>query len=149
MTANQVQREGVRRDKIIIMRVDEETKQLMRRVAANRRRSIARTTVELYRQADGQHVREQEEHDSPTVRELRRIRGEIWRIGININQIARLTNTELGATHEDVTTIRNQVERCDRIIAGIDRIISSGSGLSDEEERANESAPDMKRSPGA
>lgn len=128
MNANQIHHEGVRRDKIINLRVDEETKQLMRRVASERRESIARATVELFRQADGQQSIERKEHDSPTVRELRRIRSEIWRIGVNVNQIARLTNTELGATHEDVATIRNQVERCDRIIAGIDRIISSGPG---------------------
>lgn len=124
MTVNQIQVEGVRRDRTIIMRVDAETKQLMRRVAEKRHQSIARTTVELYRQADGQRVREQEEHDSPTVEELRRIRSEIWHIGHNINQIARLTNTELGATHEDVTTIRNQVDRCDRIIAGLDGLMA-------------------------
>lgn len=147
MTANQIHREGVRRDRIINLRVDEETKQLMRRVASERRESIARATVELFRQADGQQVRQQKEEDSPMVRELRRIRGEIWRIGVNVNQIARLTNTELGATHEDVTIIRSQVDRCDRIVAGIDRIIASG--LCEGEERAGEPDPDMKRSPGA
>ena len=150
MTANQIQREGMRRDRIIIMRVDEETKQLMRRVASERRQSIARAAVELFRQADGQQVREQEERDSPTVEELRRIRSEIWHIGHNINQIARLTNTELGAMHEDVTTIRNQVDRCERIIAGIDRIISSG--LRDDEDQADrigKPKPGVGRSPGA
>lgn len=147
MAANQIQREGVRRDRIINLRVDEETKQLMRRVASERRESIARATVELFRQADGQQVRQQKEEDSPKVRELRRIRSEIWRIGINVNQIARLTNTELGATHEDVAVIRSQVDRCDRIVAGIDRIIASG--LREGEERAGEPDPDMKRSPGA
>lgn len=124
MTANQIQREGVRRDRIIIMRVDEETKQLMRRVSSERGQSIARATVELFRQADGQRVRQRKEEDSPTVRELRRIRSEIWRIGINVNQIARLTNTELGATHEDVTVIRNQIERCNKIIAGLDNLVT-------------------------
>ena len=150
MTVNQMQVEGVRRDRTIIMRVDAETKQLMRRVAAERRQSIARTTVELYRQADGQQVWEQKEHDSPTVEELRRIRSEIWRIGHNINQIARLTNTELGAAHEDVTTVRNQVDRCERIMAGIDRIISAG--LRDDGDRADrvgKPKPDAARSPGA
>lgn len=147
MTANQIQREGVRRDRIIIMRVDEETKQLMRRVSSERGQSIARATVELFHQADGQRVRQRKEEDSPTVRELRRIRSEIWRIGINVNQIARLTNTELGATHEDVTVIRGQIDRCDRIVAGIDRIIASGPG--DGEERAGEPDPETTRSPGA
>lgn len=147
MAANQIQREGVRRDRIINLRVDEETKQLMRRVASERRESIARAAVELFRQADGQQAIERKEHDSPMVRELRRIRSEIWRIGINVNQIARLTNTELGATHEDVAVIRSQVDRCDRIVAGIDRIIASG--LREGEERVGEPDSDMKRSPGA
>ena len=147
MAANQIQREGVRRDRIINLRVDEETKQLMRRVASERRESIARATVELFRQADGQQVRQQKEEDSPKVRELRRIRGEIWRIGINVNQIARLTNTELGATHEDVAVIRSQVDRCDRIVAGIDRIIADRADA--VEERAGEPDPETTRSPGA
>ena len=77
MKANQIQRKSVRRDMTITMRVDAETRQLMRRVAAKRRQSIARTTVELYRQAGGQLVREREERDSPTVEELRGIRSEI------------------------------------------------------------------------
>lgn len=77
MKANQIQRKSVRRDMTITMRVDAETRQLMRRVAAKRRQSIARPTVELYRQAGGQLVREREERDSPTVEELRRIRSEI------------------------------------------------------------------------
>ena len=124
MTANQIQREGVRRDRIIIMRVDEETKQLMRRVSSERGQSFARAAVELFRQADGQQAIGRKEHDSPMVRELRRIRSEIWRIGINVNQIARLTNTELGATHEDVTVIRNQIERCNKIIAGLDNLVT-------------------------
>ena len=147
MTANQIQREGVRRDRIIIMRVDEETKQLMRRVSSERGQSIARAAVELFRQADGQQAIERKEHDSPMVRELRRIRSDIWRIGINVNQIARLTNTELGATREDVAVIRGQVDRCDRIVAGIDRIIADSADA--VEERAGEPDPETTRSPGA
>lgn len=125
MTANQIQHKGRKRDHAVIMRVDAETRQLMRRVAANRHKSVARMTVEFFQQADGQITAEQEERDSPTVEELRRIRKELWHIGHNINQIARLTNTELGASHEDVTTIRSQVDRCDRIIADLDRLVAS------------------------
>ncbi|WP_288295995.1 plasmid mobilization relaxosome protein MobC [uncultured Bifidobacterium sp.] len=56
--------------------------------------------------------------------ELKRIRSEIWHIGHNINQIARLTNAEFGATHEDTAIINANVDRCNQLIAGLDNLMS-------------------------
>ena len=63
----------------------------VRRKARNA--TISRTFLDLFRDEYLRIEREQMERDSPTVQELRRIRSEIWHIGHNINQIARLTNT--------------------------------------------------------
>lgn len=122
MSRKQFHKNGEPRDERIYIRVSRKEKETIASVAEARHATISRTIIDLFHDAYLQIEREREERDSPTVQELKRIRSEIWHIGHNINQIARLTNTELGATHEDVTAIRSQVDRCDRIIAGLDRL---------------------------
>lgn len=111
------------RSERIYIRVSEKEKRRIALVAKARNATISRTFLDLFRDEYLRIGQEREERDSPTVQELRRIRSEIWHIGHNINQIARLTNTELGATREDVITIRDQIDRCDRIVAGLDRLM--------------------------
>ena len=63
------------------------------------RNDFSRTFLDLFRDEYLRIEREQMERESPTVQELKRIRSEIWHIGHNINQIARLTNAENSEPH--------------------------------------------------
>lgn len=78
-----------RRERIYI-RVSGKEKEVIASVAKARDATISRTFLDLFRDEYLRIEREQMERDSPTVQELRRIRSEIWHIGHNINQIARL-----------------------------------------------------------
>ena len=123
MARKQFHINGELRSERIYIRVSWKEKETIASVAKVRNATISRTFLDLFRDEYLRIEREQMERDSPTVQELRRIRSEIWHIGHNINQIARLTNTGLEATREDVATIRSQVERCDQIIAGLDDLV--------------------------
>ncbi|MBM6692032.1 plasmid mobilization relaxosome protein MobC [Bifidobacterium pullorum subsp. saeculare] len=112
-----------RRERIYI-RVSGKEKEVIASVAKARDATISRTFLDLFRDEYLRIEREQMERDSPTVQELRRIRSEIWHIGHNINQIARLTNTELGATHEDVTAINDGLERCEQLLSRLDDLVA-------------------------
>lgn len=111
-----------RRERIYI-RVSRKEKEAIASVAKARDATISRTFLDLFRDEYLRIEREQMERDSPTVQELKRIRSEIWHIGHNINQIARLTNAELGATHEDTAIINANVDRCNQLIAGLDNLM--------------------------
>ena len=100
MARKQFHTNGEPRSERIYIRVSGKEKEMIASVAKARNATISRTFLDLFRDEYLRIEREQMERDSPTVQELRRIRSEIWHIGHNINQIARLTNTELGATHE-------------------------------------------------
>lgn len=125
MTRKQSKRRGEKRTERIYIRVSPEEKERIRLIAHEKNTTVSRIVADLFHRTYEQREHDNQERKSPTVLELEKIRSQIWRIGHNINQIARLTNTELGATHEDVTTIRNQVDRCDRIIADLDRLVAS------------------------
>lgn len=112
-----------RRERIYI-RVSRKEKEAIASVAKARDATISRTFLDLFRDEYLRIEREQMERDSPTVQELKRNRSEIWHIGHNINQIARLTNAELGATHEDTAIINANVDRCNQLIAGLDNLMS-------------------------
>lgn len=96
---------------------------MMRRVAERMDMTLTRATVTLFRQADGTQEREREEQESPQVRELKEIRAQIWRIGHNINQIARNTNRDMDATRADEASAANAVRDCRKLLAQADEII--------------------------
>lgn len=123
MSRKQFHKNGEPRDERIYIRVSRKEKETIASVAEARHATISHTIIDLFHDAYLQIEREREEQDSPTVQELRRIRSEIWHIGHNINQIARLTNTELGATHEDVTAINDGLERCEQLLSRLDDLV--------------------------
>lgn len=133
MSRKQFHKNGEPRDERIYIRVSRKEKETIVSVAEARHATISRTIIDLFHDAYLQIEREREERDSPTVQELKRIRSEIWHIGHNVNQIARLTNAELGATHEDTAIINANVDRCNQLIAGLDNLMS-------EERRARHDA---------
>lgn len=100
MARKQFHINGELRSERIYIRVSGKEKETIASVAKVRNATISRTFLDLFRDEYLRIEREQMERESPTVQELKRIRSEIWHIGHNINQIARLTNTELGTTHK-------------------------------------------------
>lgn len=124
MARKQFHINGELRSERIYIRVSGKEKEMIASVAKARNATISRTFLDLFCDEYLRIEREQMERDSPTVQELKRIRSEIWHIGHNINQIARLTNAELGATHEDTAIINANVDRCNQLIAGLDNLMS-------------------------
>lgn len=55
--------------------------------------------------------------EGPIVRQLESIRSEIWRIGHNVNQIARNTNRDMAAGPEDEYSAAKAVKDCARLFA--------------------------------
>ncbi|WP_317370060.1 plasmid mobilization relaxosome protein MobC [Bifidobacterium pullorum] len=124
MARKQFHINGELRSERIYIRVSGKEKEMIASVAKARNATISRTFLDLFRDEYLRLGREQEERESPTVQELRHIRSEIWHIGHNINQIARLTNTELGAAHEDVTAINDGLERCEQLLSRLDDLVA-------------------------
>lgn len=116
-------RDGKPRDRQIHLRVSDEDIHMMRRVAEHMGMTLSHATVTLFRRADGSQQHEREEQDSPQVRELRQVRAQIWRIGHNINQIARNTNRDMHTTKTDEASAMNAVRDCQKLLAQADEII--------------------------
>lgn len=119
--------DGKPRDRQMHLRVCDEDIHMMRRVAEHMGMTLAHATVTLFRQADGSQQHEREERESPQVRELRAIRAQIWKIGHNINQIARNTNRDMSTTPADEASAMNAVRGCRELLAQADEIIRSGA----------------------
>lgn len=124
MDVNQIRRRGHPKTRQIHMRVDEETLLLLQRVARDRGQSVARVLTDLARQADGRIEDRELREGSPEMRELERIRENLWRIGVNVNQVARYVNREYGSTPQDVTAIVRCVASCEAMLAGVGRLLA-------------------------
>lgn len=124
----QASRHGERRTQRVYIRVNDEEKERISSLARERRMTISRVIIDAVNDAYFRSMEEHERKDSPIVAELRRIRSEIWHIGHNVNQIARLVNQELGATHADATSIHGDLDRCERALFRLDELVSGGRG---------------------
>ena len=134
-----------RRERIYI-RVSGKEKEVIASVAKARDATISRTFLDLFRDEYLRIEREQMERESPTVQELKRIRSEIWHIGHNINQISRLTNTELGTTHKDLTAINDGLELCEQLLSGLDDLVAKEHNLRrDRSVRTHDVISDQKK----
>lgn len=146
MARKQFHINGEPRSERIYIRVSGKEKEVIASVAKARDATISRTFLDLFRDEYLRIEREQMERESPTVQELKRIRSEIWHIGHNINQIARLTNTELGATHEDVTAINDGLERCEQLLSRLDDLVVKERNLRrDRSVRTHDVISDQKK----
>ena len=120
----QARHHGERRTQRIYIRVkDEEKKRIVSR-AHDKGATISRVVIDAVDDAHFRSLKEHERRDSPLAEELRRIRSEIWHIGHNVNQIARMVNQELGATHGDVVSIHSDLDRCERALSKLDVLVS-------------------------
>lgn len=133
LVKKQASRHGKRRTQRVYVRVDDEEKERISSLAREKRMTISRVVIDAVNDAYFRSMHEHERQDSPIVEELRRIRSEIWHIGHNVNQIARLVNQELGATHADVTSIHGDLDRCERALLRLDELITGGRGSGRDE----------------
>ncbi|ATU20621.1 plasmid mobilization relaxosome protein MobC [Bifidobacterium choerinum] len=123
----QRRQDGTTRDRQMHLRASDEDIRMMRRVSERMGMTVAHATVTLFRRAEGVQERDREERESPQVRELKAIRTQIWRIGHNINQIARNTNRDVNATQADEAAAVNAVRDCRKLLAQADEIIRSNT----------------------
>lgn len=123
----QRRQDGTTRDRQMHLRASDEDIRMMRRVSERMGMTVAHATVTLFRRAEGVQERDREERESPQVRELKAIRTQIWRIGHNINQIARNTNRDMNATQADEAAAVNAVRDCRKLLAQADKIIRSNT----------------------
>lgn len=123
----QRRQDGTTRDRQMHLRASDEDIRMMRRVSERMGMTVAHATVTLFRRAEGVQERDREERESPQVRELKAIRTQIWRIGHNINQIARNTNRDMNATQADEAAAVNAVRDCRKLLAQADEIIRSNT----------------------
>lgn len=119
----QRRQDGATRDRQMHLRASDEDIRMMRRVSERMGMTVAHATVTLFRRAEGVQKHDREERESPQVRELKAIRTQIWRIGHNINQIARNTNRDMDATRADEASAANAVRDCRKLLAQADEII--------------------------
>ena len=133
LVKKQASRHGKRRTQRIYIRVDDDEKERISSLAREKRMTISRVIIDAVNDAYFRSMHEHERRDSPIVEELRRIRSEIWHIGHNVNQITRLVNQELGATHSDVTSIHNDLNRCECALSKLDALVyKAGESERDE-----------------
>lgn len=123
----QRRQDGTTRDRQMHLRASDEDIRMMRRVSERMGMTVAHATVTLFRRAEGVQERDREERESPQVRALKAIRTQIWRIGHNINQIARNTNRDMNATQADEAAAVNAVRDCRKLLAQADEIIRSNT----------------------
>ncbi|MEF2736352.1 MAG: plasmid mobilization relaxosome protein MobC [Bifidobacterium choerinum] len=123
----QRRQDGTTRDRQMHLRASAEDIRMMRRVSERMGMTVAHATVTLFRRAEGVQKHDREERESPQVRELKAIRTQIWRIGHNINQIARNTNRDMNATQADEAAAVNAVRDCRKLLAQADEIIRSNT----------------------
>ena len=127
LVKKQASHHGERRTQRIYIRLNDDEKQRISSLAREKRMTISRVVIDAVNDAYFRSMKEREWQDSPIVEELRRIRSEIWHIGHNVNQITRLVNQELGASHADVTSIHSDLDRCERLLMQIDGITKQKS----------------------
>ena len=123
MTRRKQTKTGVRRTRVISLRVSEDEARELAGLAEQRGVTLSRFLIEAARQAgDSDKVRRDAEQ-GPVVRELQRIRTEIWRIGHNVNQVAHNTNRDLAVSAEQEASVAAAVRECGRLVEEVSEIV--------------------------
>ena len=105
MTLRKQTKTGVRRTRVISLRVNEDEARELAGLAEQRGVTLSRFLIEAARQAGDIDKVRQDAEQGPVVRELQHIRTEIWRIGHNVNQVAHNTNRDLVVSAEQETSV--------------------------------------------
>ncbi|MGO5318937.1 plasmid mobilization protein [Bifidobacterium boum] len=122
MTRRKQTKTGTRRTRIISLRVNEEEARELAGLAEQRGVTLSRFLIEAAKQAGDIDKARQDAEQGPVVRELQRIRTEIWRIGHNVNQVAHNTNRDLAVSAEQEASVVAAVRECGRLVEKVSGI---------------------------
>lgn len=114
---------GARRTRIISLRVNEEEARELAGLAEQRGVTLSRFLIEAARQAGDIDKARRDAEQGPVVRELQRIRAEIWRIGHNVNQVAHNTNRDLAVSAEQEASVVAAVRKCGELVEKVSEIV--------------------------
>lgn len=110
-------RTGQTRRRQIHIRVSDREFEGIRAAADAKGVGISRYLVEAHEACRDLESARKECETGPIVRQLESIRSEIWRIGHNVNQIARNTNRDMAAGPENEYSAAKAVKDCARLFA--------------------------------
>ena len=119
MTRRKQTKTGMPRTRIISLRVNEDEARELAGLAEQRGVTLSRFLIEAAKQAGDIDKVRQDAEQGPVVRELQRIRTEIWRIGHNVNQVAHNTNRDLAVSAEQETSVVAAVRECGELVSKV------------------------------
>ena len=122
MTRRKQTKTGTRRTRIISLRVNEEEARELADLAEQRGVTLSRFLIEAAKQAGDIDKVRRDAEQGPVVRELQRIRTEIWRIGHNVNQVAHNTNRDLAVSAEQEASVVAAVRECGELVEKVSGI---------------------------
>lgn len=128
MTRRKQTKTGTRRTRIISLRVNEEDARELAGLAEQRGVTLSRFLTEAARQAGDIDKARRDAEQGPVVRELQRIRTEIWRIGHNVNQVAHNTNRDLAVSVEQETSVVASVRECGELMERVSELVRGAIG---------------------
>ena len=123
MTRRKQTKTGTPRTRIISLRVSEEEARELAGLAEQRAVTLSRFLIEAAKQAGDIDKARRDAEQGPVVRELQRIRTEIWRVGHNVNQVAHNTNRDLAVSAEQETSVVAAVRECGELVEKVSGII--------------------------
>ena len=123
MTRRKQTKTGMPRTRIISLRVNEDEARELAGLAEQRGVTLSRFLIEAARQAGDIDKARQDAEQGPVVRELQRIRTEIWRIGHNVNQVAHNTNRDLAVSAEQEASVVAAVRECEELVSKVSDIV--------------------------
>lgn len=128
MTRRKQTKTGARRTRIISLRVNEEDARELAGLAEQRGVTLSRFLTEAARQVGDIDKARRDAEQGPVVRELQRIRTEIWRIGHNVNQVAHNTNRDLAVSVEQETSVVASVRECGELMERVSELVRGAIG---------------------
>jgi hypothetical protein len=129
MTRRKQTKAGTLRTRIISVRVNEEEARELAGLAEQRGVTLSRFLIEAAKEAGDIDKARRDAEQGPVVRELQRIRTEIWRVGHNVNQVAHNTNRDLAVSAEQETSVVAAVRECGELVSCVSSMVNRMSTL--------------------
>lgn len=123
MTRRKQTETGARRTRIISLRVNEDEAHELAGLAEQRGVTLSRFLIEAARQAGDIDKARRDAEQGPVVRELQRIRTEIWRIGHNVNQVAHNTNRDKAVSTGQEASVVAAVRECEELVKRVSEVV--------------------------
>lgn len=111
--------------KRISIRVNDDELDLLRERARSAGVSVARLLMASLRTNLISAQAPVDTKNQQMIEQLQKIRMEIHRIGVNVNQVAHIVNAMLEATPDQVAYIVQAIKYCESLIKKLDQIIDS------------------------